>query len=123
MSVKPSYSQEISEKEIQVSEAAREQLALLESESGDGTKGIRIYVQGGGCGGMQYGMTYANEFSPYDRFYRGDGFTLVVDAIAVQYLNGCDIDYTRNGINESFVFNNVFQSVGGSGRCGGCGGH
>ncbi|MFT5116397.1 MAG: Fe-S cluster assembly iron-binding protein IscA, partial [Parasphingorhabdus sp.] len=41
--------------------------------------------------------------------------------IALSYLSGAQIDFVDDGMNASFVFNNVFQAVGGSGSCGGCG--
>jgi iron-sulfur cluster insertion protein len=84
-------------------------------------EGIRVFVSGGGCGGMTYGMTYAESIGERDKVLEGDGFKIVVDAIALSYLKGCDIDFTQDGLNASFVFNNVFQSVGGSGVCGACG--
>jgi iron-sulfur cluster assembly accessory protein len=83
---------------------------------------IRVFVQGGGCGGMGYGMTYADRPTKYDSVLEGDGFTIVVDAVALNYLQGCEIDFVEEGPQGSFVLNNVFESVGGSGVCGGCGG-
>ena len=60
---------------------------------------------------------------PHVRGFRQfEGFQLVVDAVALNFLRGCEIDYVKEGLNESFVFNNVFESVGGSGMCSGCGG-
>ena len=46
----------------------------------------------------------------------------MVDPIALCYLQGAEVDYVDDGVNTSFVFNNVFRAVGGSGACGGCGG-
>ena len=70
---------------------------------------------------MTYGMTYAESVNASDKVLEGDGFKVVVDAFALSYLKGCDIDFSQDGLNASFVFNNVFQSVGGSGVCGTCG--
>jgi len=112
----------IVEEEIRLSAMAAEQMKGLLASADDGIDGIRVFVSGGGCGGMTYGMTYAETTQPYDKVLEGDGFKLVVDAIAMSYLQGCDIDFVEQGLNASFVFNNVFQSVGGSGACGGCGG-
>lgn len=110
------------EHELRLSEAAAAQMAQIVSAAEDNVEGIRVFVSGGGCGGMTYGMTYAESVSPMDKVYEGEGFKLLVDAVALGYLQGCDIDYVEQGLNASFVFNNVFQSVGGSGACGGCGG-
>ena len=79
---------------------------------------IRIFVAGGGCSGMQHGMTFADvkekrdiEFAP--NFY--------IDPVALQFMDGATIDYENDGIKESFVFRDVFKEQGGSGSCGGCG--
>ena len=112
----------IVEEEIKLSPAAAEQMAGLVKSADDNIEGIRVYVTGGGCSGMTYGMTYADRVGELDKVLEADGFKLVVDAVALGYLKGCDIDYVEDGLNASFVFNNVFKSVGGSGSCGGCGG-
>lgn len=115
------FSTEIAESEVRLSESAASQMRALVQSAEDGIEGIRVFVTGGGCGGMTYGMTYAEGVQPYDKVLEGDGYKLMVDAVALSYLKGCDIDFVDNGLNASFVFNNVFQSVGGSGACGGCG--
>lgn len=107
--------------ELKVSATAGEQLAGLIGSSDDPIEGIRVFVSGGGCGGMTYGMTYADTIRPSDKVLDGDGFKVIVDAVALSYLNGSDIDYTNDGLNASFVFNNVFKAVGGSGGCSACG--
>lgn len=117
-----SYNPVISDAELKVSAVAGEQLANLMGNPDVDAAGIRVFVSGGGCGGMTYGMTYAENIESRDKVLEGDGFKVVVDSVALGYLKGCDIDYVQDGLNASFVFNNVFQSVGGSGACGGCGG-
>ena len=115
------FSTVISNDEIKMSATAAEQMKGLMDNAEESIEGIRVFVNGGGCGGMTYGMTYADTIHPYDKVMEGEGFKLMVDAIAVSYLKGCDIDFVADGLNASFVFNNVFQAVGGSGACGGCG--
>ena len=117
----PSYNPSITEAELTVSAMAAEQLAGLMANPDVDADGIRVFVSGGGCGGMTYGMTYAESVNASDKVLEGEGFKVVVDAIALSYLKGCDIDFTQDGLNASFVFNNVFQTVGGSGTCGTCG--
>lgn len=119
---KVTYTTVVSEDEIRVSPTAAEQLKGLVQSVEEDIAGVRIYVSGGGCGGMTYGMTYAESVGVMDKVLEGDGFRILVDPVALAYLKGCDIDFTDNGLNKSFVFNNVFQSVGGSGGCAGCGG-
>lgn len=118
----PAYKIEIADHEMKVSPAAAEQLKILLESIEDDIAGIRIFVSGGGCGGMTYGMTYAESINDHDKVLDGDGYKIMVDPVALSYLQGADIDYVDNGMSKSFVFNNVFQSVGGSGGCAGCGG-
>ncbi len=107
--------------EIKISPAAVEQLSsLIENE--EGVDGIRIYVSGGGCSGMTYGMTFVEEPNQYDALLEMDGMKMYVDAIALGFIEGIEIDYQTEGLNQSFVFKNVFANSGGSGTCGGCGG-
>jgi iron-sulfur cluster insertion protein len=116
------YKTEIAENEMKISPAAAEQLKILLGSIEEDIAGIRIFVSGGGCGGMTYGMTYAETISPLDKVLEGDGYKIMVDPVALGYLQGSDIDFVDNGMNKSFVFNNVFKTVGGSGGCAGCGG-
>jgi iron-sulfur cluster assembly accessory protein len=100
-------------------EAVKQLLALTENE--DGVNGVRIFVSGGGCGGMSYGMTFVDQPSEYDCSWEKDGLKVYVDAVALSYLEGVEIDYQKQGPNASFVFKNVFANTGGSGTCGACG--
>jgi iron-sulfur cluster insertion protein len=107
--------------EITVSPDAIKQLLTI-TENEDGINGVRIFVSGGGCGGMSYGMTFVDQPSEYDCSWEKDGLKVYVDSVALNYLEGVEIDYQINGANASFVFKNVFAQTGGSGSCGGCGG-
>jgi len=118
----PAYKIEIANHEMKISPAAAEQLKALLASIEDDIAGIRIFVSGGGCGGMTYGMTYAESINDNDKILSGEGYKIMVDPVALGYLQGSDIDFVDNGMSKSFVFNNVFKSVGGSGGCAGCGG-
>ncbi len=107
----------VADGELRLSPAAEVKMAELVANAESGV-GIRVFVSGGGCGGMTYGMTYAEEVTEYDSALEGDGYKIIVDAVALNFLSGCEIDFAQ----DIFVFNNVFQAVGGSGACGGCGG-
>ena len=115
------FNTQIQSHEITVSPSALEQMKKIIAGAEDGVEGIRIFVTGGGCGGMTYGMTYAESVTPFDKVLDDGGVKVMVDAVALNYLKGCDIDYVEQGLNASFVFNNVFKSVGGSGGCSACG--
>lgn len=106
--------------EVLVSEEAIKQLAALTADEEDIT-GVRIFVSGGGCGGMSYGMTFVDKPSEYDRILDAGDINVYVDAIAMSFLEGVQIDYQEQGLNKSFVFKNVFANTGGAGTCGACG--
>jgi len=106
--------------EISVSPDAVEQLIAI-TRSEEDINGVRIFVSGGGCGGMTYGMTFVDQPSPYDCVLEKEGLNIYIDSVALGYLEGVEIDYKTEGVNKSFVFRNVFANAGGSGACGGCG--
>ncbi len=108
----------VADSELRLSPAAEVKMAELLANAESDIAGIRVFVSGGGCGGMAYGMTYAEEAPEYDSALEGEGYKIIGDAGAVNFLGGCEIDFAQ----DSFLFNNVFQAVGGSGACGGCGG-
>ncbi len=112
------FSTKVAEGDIQLTPAASAKMVELLASADDQIEAIRIFVAGGGCGGMTYSMTYAADVTKYDSTLEQDGCKVVVDAVALNYLRGCEIDFS----DDSFIFNNVFQAVGGSGACGGCGG-
>ncbi|MCP4994615.1 MAG: iron-sulfur cluster assembly accessory protein [Gammaproteobacteria bacterium] len=100
-------------------EAAIQLKQLVDAE--DGIAGVRVFVAGGGCGGMNYGMTFVEDSHDFDCILEQDGLKVFVDAVALGFLEGVEIDYKEQGANRSFVFQNVFQSVSSGGSCGGCG--
>lgn len=106
--------------EIKVSDDAVKQLAAL-TENEFGVTGVRIFVSGGGCGGMSYGMTFVEEPLPTDCLLEQNGMKIYIDAVALGFLEGVEIDYKDQGMNKSFVFKNVFANTGGAGTCGACG--
>ncbi len=118
----PEYSSQVSESQMHLTPPAEAKMAELMADADADIRAIRVFVSGGGCSGLTYGMTYAEGPTPYDSVLEGEGFKIVVDPVAMGYLQGCEVDFHQKGLGASFVFNNVFQSVGGSGVCGGCGG-
>ena len=101
-------------------EAVKQLVALTENE--DGVNGVRIFVSGGGCGGMSYGMTFVDQPTGFDTTWEQEGLKVHVDAVALGFLEGVEIDYQTEGANASFVFKNVFANTSSGGACGGCGG-
>ena len=90
----------------------KEIMAGVESNS----VGVRIAVKTGGCAGMSYVMEYAKEINPNDEIIEEKGVKVFVDAAAVMYLLGTEMDYKKEQFSSSFVFNNPNETE----RCG-CG--
>jgi len=117
------FSMGLQESDLALTEAAREKMCeLITQAEDDDLKAIRVFVSGGGCGGMGYGMTFTDSQTEYDCTRKEEGFEIYVDAVAMNFLRGVEIDYVERPTGASFVFNNAFSMSGGSGTCGGCGG-
>lgn len=115
------FNSNLTEKEVDLTELAQEKMAALFDDADDDIEAIRIYVSGGGCGGMTYGMTFTDSKTDFDTVREFDGFKVYVDSVALAYLKGVVVDYVEKPTGSSFVFNNVFAATGGSGACGACG--
>jgi len=102
---------------ITVTESAREKIASMCVENN--MEAVRPYVYGGGCGGMQHSMTFAEQKEERDVEVAP---CVYVDPIAYQFMTGSTIDYDTSGMTPTFVFHDVFKEQGGTGMCGGCGG-
>ena len=112
----------LEESALALTTAAREKMSeLIQQVEDEDLKAIRVFVSGGGCGGMGYGMTFTDSRTDYDCVRNEDGFDLYVDAVAMNFLRGVEIDYVERPTGASFVFNNAFALTGGSGTCGACG--
>jgi len=115
---------ELRDSELMITDQARVALLALleEAKAEDSVEAVRVYVSGGGCGGMTYGMTFTDASSHYDHVLDRDGLKLYVDTVALNFLQGAEIDYVDQAMGASFVFRNAFQAVGGTGSCSACGG-
>ncbi len=116
-----SFQPSLSVSDLEVTPSAQDKLHEIISQTDEDVSAIRIYISGGGCGGLSYGMTFTDEKSDFDTTLQFDGFKILVDVVALNYLKGAQIDYIQEVGRERFVFNNVFAETGGSGVCGGCG--
>jgi iron-sulfur cluster insertion protein len=112
----------LAESDLILTDAARGKMVELFSQvEEDDLQAIRVFVSGGGCGGMGYGMTFTDTQTEYDAVRKENGFDIYVDAVALNFLRGVEIDYVERPTGASFVFNNAFSMTGGSGTCGACG--
>ena len=67
---------------------------------------LRVYVQGGGCSGMQYGFTFDEEINEDDTQVEKNDCTILVDSISLQYLKDAEIDYTESLQGSQFKIHN-----------------
>ncbi|KOR30182.1 iron--sulfur cluster insertion protein ErpA [Achromatium sp. WMS2] len=86
--------------------AAASKVAQLITEEGNPNLMLRIYIQGGGCSGFQYGFTFDENMNEDDEQIVTDGVKLLVDPMSMQYLMGASIDYTEGLQGGQFVINN-----------------
>jgi iron-sulfur cluster assembly protein len=68
--------------------------------------GLRLGVRTTGCSGMAYKLEYADAVNPEDLLFESHGVKVVVDPKSLPYLEGTELDFTREGLNEGFKFNN-----------------
>ena len=68
--------------------------------------GVRVSVKSGGCAGMSYVMEYTKELNPNDEVIEDKGVKVFVDSAAIMYLLGTEMDYKKEELSSSFVFNN-----------------
>ena len=101
---------------IKLSDNAADRIKEIMSNADNTTIGVRVGVESGGCAGMSYVMEYAKEVNPTDEIIEDKGVKVFVDAAAVMYLLGTEMDYKKEEFSSSFVFNNPNESE----RCG-CG--
>ncbi len=85
--------------------AAHKVKELIEQEDNPELK-LRVFVQGGGCSGFQYGFTFAESIDEGDTVVENGGVTLLIDPMSFQYLTGAEIDYVENLQGAQFVIRN-----------------
>ena len=102
---------------ITITEQAYKQIQKLLAKRGKGV-GIRLGVKTTGCSGLAYTIEYVDEYTaePGVTNYAQPDFAVLVDAKSLVYIEGTQIDYVRNGLNEGFEFRNPNERD----RCG-CG--
>jgi iron-sulfur cluster insertion protein len=88
------------------SDAAAEKVRQLIEEEGNSALKLRVFVQGGGCSGFQYGFTFDEVVNEDDTTMERNGVTLLIDAMSYQYLVGAEIDYKEDIEGAQFVIRN-----------------
>jgi len=100
---------------ISLTEAAARHVARYITKRGKGV-GVRLGVKTTGCSGLAYKLEYVDEASPEDLVFESEGVKIHIDPKSLVYLDGTELDFVREGLNEGFRFNNPNERD----RCG-CG--
>tara|TARA_B100001146_G_C16114992_1_gene405374 strand:+ start:712 stop:1065 length:354 start_codon:yes stop_codon:yes gene_type:complete len=93
---------------ISVSDAAAAKVSALLSEENKLSAGLRVFVQGGGCSGFQYGLMIEESAgdAEVDEIFKSNGVKIFVDPISVRYLSGAQVDFVDNLTGGGFTIKN-----------------
>jgi iron-sulfur cluster assembly accessory protein len=91
---------------VTVTPTAAEKLAGLMKEKQLEGYSLRVFVAGGGCSGLQYGMTFDNETHPGDTDFESAGLPVRVDAMSARYIGGATIDFVDSLMGGGFKIDN-----------------
>ena len=100
---------------VTLTERAAQQVQRHLSKRGRGV-GVRLGVKTTGCSGLAYKLEFADTAAPEDTQFQSNGVTVLIDPKSLAYLDGTELDFVREGLNEGFRFNNPNEKD----RCG-CG--
>ena len=96
--------------DITITETAAARINEIFLEENDPTLKLRIYVEGGGCSGMQYGFQFAKEQAEDDFAIEKAGATILIDSMSMQYLAGSTIDFKEELMGAAFSIDNPAAS-------------
>jgi iron-sulfur cluster insertion protein len=91
---------------INVSETAATKINELLTEEGKDGSGLRVFVQGGGCSGFQYGLMIEESGGDVDQIYESHGVKLFVDPVSISYLKGAEVDFVDTATGGGFTIKN-----------------
>lgn len=100
---------------ITLTEAAAQRVQKFLANRGKGV-GLRLGVKTSGCSGMAYTLEFVDEAGADDVAFQSHGVTVLLDPKSLSYLDGTELDYAKEGLNEGFKFNN--PNVKGECGCG-----
>ena len=100
--------EEIARNEINVTPTAAEKITELLAEENKTDAGLRVFVQGGGCSGFQYGLMIdeGEGDAATDSVIESNGVKLLVDPISARYLKGAEVDFVDNVTGGGFTIKN-----------------
>ncbi len=100
---------------VTVTQAAADRINDFLANRGKGV-GLRLGVKTTGCSGMAYVLEFVDELNPEDEVFEDHGVKVIVDRKSMVYIDGTELDFTKEGLNEGFQFNNPNEKA----QCG-CG--
>jgi iron-sulfur cluster assembly protein len=100
---------------VTLTDKAAEHVQRYIQKRGKGV-GLRLGVRTTGCSGLAYKIEFADEVKPEDNTFESNGVRVLIDPKSLAYLDGTELDFVREGLNEGFKFNNPNEKD----RCG-CG--
>lgn len=92
--------------QITITAAAADKVRELLAEESNPELRLRMFVQGGGCSGFQYGFTFDESQNDDDFVIEQQGITLLIDALSMQYVQGSTVDYAKSLMGEQFEIKN-----------------
>jgi iron-sulfur cluster insertion protein len=92
--------------DIEITESANNKIRDILAEENDPNIKLRVFVQGGGCSGFQYGFTLDEMKNEDDWVFDNSGFTVLIDSMSMQYMIGATIDYKESLMGSEFVIKN-----------------
>ncbi|MEY4764243.1 MAG: iron-sulfur cluster assembly protein IscA [Pseudomonadota bacterium] len=90
---------------VTLTESAAKHVRKSLDKRGKGV-GLRLAVKTSGCSGLSYAIEFADTTEPEDTAFESQGVTLLVDTKSLPFLDGTELDFVREGLNEGFKFNN-----------------
>ncbi len=97
--------------DLSISTTAVERVNQLLSSKGNPDLMLRVYIQGGGCSGFQYGFQFDESAQEDDIAIEHSGIRILVDMLSLQYLGGAEIDFKDDLIGSRFLVNNPNASA------------
>ncbi|MBI1874638.1 MAG: iron-sulfur cluster insertion protein ErpA [Acidobacteria bacterium] len=91
---------------INVTTVAASKITELLAEENKAGSGLRVFVQGGGCSGFQYGLMIEEAQGVADRVFESNGVRLYVDPVSIQYLKGAEVDFVDSMTGGGFTIKN-----------------
>jgi len=100
------HSPTVEDRPLSFTDAAARKVGQLIEKEGNPELKLRVYIQGGGCSGFQYGFTFDEEIQEGDTQISNGGVVLLIDPLSVQYLTGAEIDYREDLSGAQFIIRN-----------------